>query len=230
MGYIGAFMSQIPTLQVQAAKSCLHSQQEIFEIYNELLSYFEKTKNPKIFLFFIHLANSSITKKDSKIFFNILEMSYKYDVCEKTIKLWIAELERLALIKFNYKHKQLYFVDILNYQHSKIYQNRQDSKAIPTRFYKNIQQIMRNVSKTFAHKTLLFEYEQWNLKQLTRKDKKISTYKIVLIELQNKRDCNLYTSLTYQDLTQKALPPINNPYHLRIIKSNIKKSLELMSS
>lgn len=153
-------------------------------------------------------------------------MSYKYDVCEKTIKLWVAKLEKLALIKFNYKHKQLYLVSILNYQHSKICQKQRDSKEIPTRFYKNIQQIMRNVSKTFAYKTLLFENEQWN----TRKDKKISAYKIVLIELQNKKDSNLYTSLTYQHLTQKALPPINNPHHLKIIKSNIKKSLELMSS
>ena len=134
---------------------------------------------------------------------------------------------------------------MLDYKESRVYKSLHTQEAtnkipqeLPTRFYKNIQQIMREISRKCAHQTLMLDNEIWRLKNLSRKDKKISKYKIILLncnkdfllELQNIQDSSFYTSITYQQLTQKSLPPINNPYHLRIIKSNIKKSLELLSS
>lgn len=208
-----------------------------FEIYENLCEYFQSSKNPKIFMFFISLIKLSISKQNANIFFNILEMSYKFDVCEKTIKLWLKELERLELIKFNFARKQLHFLSVLDHKESSVYKSLQPQKTaqstpqeLPTRFYKNVQQIMREISRKCAHQTLMLNNEVWRLKNLSRKDKKISAYKLILLELQNTKDSNVYTSLTYQQLTHKSLPPINNPFHLRIIKSNIKKSLELLSS
>ncbi|MGI0405911.1 hypothetical protein ACRE1U_01110 [Helicobacter himalayensis] len=211
--------------------------QSAFEIYENLCEYFQTNKNPKIFMFFISLVKLSNAKQNTNIFFNILGMSYKFDVCEKTIKLWLKELERLELIKFNYTKKQLHFLSVLNHKESIPYKtlHTQEStdaalKELPTRFYKNIQQIMREISRKCAQQTLILDNEIWRLKNLSRKDKKMSKYKLILLELQNIQDSSFYTSLTYQQLTHKSLPPINNPYHLRIIKSNIKKSLELLSS
>lgn len=180
-------------------------------------------------MFFISLVKLSNAKQNTNIFFNILEMSYKFDVCEKTIKIWLKELERLELIRFNFTRKQLYFLNVLDYKESRVYKSLH-TQELPTRFYKNVQQIMREISRKCAHQTLMLDNEIWRLKNLSRKDKKISKYRLILLELQNIQDSSFYTSITYQQLTQKSLPPINNPYHLRIIKSNIKKSLELLSS
>ncbi|WP_334083447.1 hypothetical protein [Helicobacter typhlonius] len=211
--------------------------QSAFEIYENLCEYFQTNKNPKIFMFFISLVKLSNAKQNTNIFFNILEMSYKFDVCEKTIKLWLKELERLELVRFNFTRKQLYFLNVLDYKESRVYKSLHTQEAtnkipqeLPTRFYKNVQQIMREISRKCAHQTLMLDNEIWRLKNLSRKDKKISKYRLILLELQNIQDSSFYTSITYQQLTQKSLPPINNPYHLRIIKSNIKKSLELLSS
>lgn len=57
-------MSQTPTLQ--AVKSCLCSQQEIFEIYNDLLSCFKKQRILKSFYFLFTLSIVQSPKKIPK--------------------------------------------------------------------------------------------------------------------------------------------------------------------
>lgn len=223
-------MSHIPTTIQNRAFVCF----EIFEAYKALESYFEKQKNPKIFMFFLALVAIAQQQAQVKIFFNILEMSYRYDVCEKTIKLWLKELERLKLVSFSFKNKQLYFLEILDYKQSKLYksliaeQQTQDSEPTPrpTRFYKNVAQILREIQKRFSDKTFEIDGEHYSLQTPRKKDKR----KFVAIDFQNKADSQFFTTLTYEHLTNQALPPINNPYHLRIIKSNLKRHLELLSS
>lgn len=227
-------MSLVPHTAIQKAIARI----DIFEVYRDLEKYFEKQKNPKIFMFFIALITIASSQQQTKIFFNILQMFYRYDVCEKTIKLWLKELERLELISFSYKNKQLYFLQILNYKQSKLYksliaeQQAQDSDSTstpaprPTRFYKNVTQILREIQKSFSDKAFEIDGEQYSLQSPRKKDKR----KFVAIDFQNKADCQFFITLTYEHLTNQPLPPINNPYHLRIIKSNLKKHLELLSS
>ncbi|WP_394996076.1 hypothetical protein [uncultured Helicobacter sp.] len=234
-------MSHIPalhSLQLEAKRQREISQL-IFEIYQALSFYFEKQKNPKIFMFYILLAEISLTQNKENIFFNILEMSYKYDVCEKTLKLWLQELERLEILKFNYKNKQLYFIKVLDYKQSKPYkamlaQQAKTTQELPTRFYKNVAQIIRKVSKDFTEKEFIFDglaqNERWHILPPTRKNNKLAQYKNIIIDFQNATDTNLYQGMTYENLTKKHIPSLKNPYHLRIIKANIKKSLELLSS
>ncbi|WP_394980613.1 hypothetical protein [uncultured Helicobacter sp.] len=224
-------MSLVPHAAIQKA---IITQFDIFEVYRDFEKYFEKQKNPKIFMFFITLITIASNQQQTKIFFNILQMSYRYDVCEKTIKLWLKELERLELVSFSYKNKQLYFLEILDYKQSKPYkslileQQTQDLESAPrpTRFYKNVAQILREIQKSFSDKTFEIDGEQYNLQTPLKRDKR----KFVSLDFQNKTDCQFFTTLTYEHLTNQSLPPINNPYHLRIIKSNLKKHLELLSS
>lgn len=225
-------MSLIPHTAIQKAITHI----DVFQVYRDFEKYFEKQKNPKIFMFFIALITIASNQQQTKIFFNILQMSYRYDVCEKTIKLWLKELQRLGLISFSYKNKQLYFLQILNYKESELYksliaeQQAQDSDSTsaprPTRFYKNVAQILREIQKGFSGKTFEIDGEQYSLQAPRKKDKR----KFIAIDFQNKGDCQFFTTLSYEHLTNQSLPPINNPFHLRIIKSNIKKHLELLSS
>lgn len=222
-------MSHIPTAIQKAI-----SQFDVFEVYRDLEKYFERQKNPKIFMFFIALVAIASKQSQTKVFFNILEMSYRYDVCEKTIKLWLKELQRLELIRFSFKNKQLYFLEILDYKESAIYiaQKARDNienantQELPTRFYKNVAQILREIQKNFSDKSFEIDGEQYNLQAPRKKDKRT----FVALDFQNKADCQFFTTLTYEHLTNQSLPPINNPFHLRIIKSNLKKHLELLSS
>lgn len=212
--------------------------QQKFQVYQDLSAYFEQQKNPKIFMFFILLIELSLKRNSNKIFFNILQMSYKYNVCEKTIKLWIKELEKLKLLRFSYKNKQLFFVQLLDYKQSKLYkslmiQQANPNQELPTRFYKNVAQIMRQVSKNFIGKSFLLEGESQESYRLVLPSKQhniVQGYNAILLEFQNTKDTQFSTYRNYEYLTHKPLPSLNNPYHLKIIKANLKKSLELLSS
>ncbi|MCI7484360.1 hypothetical protein [Helicobacter sp. 10-6591] len=226
-------MSYIPTQSLKNSFDSLSKETLFFEIYKTISAYFETQKNPKVFLFYLFLFEIRLDKNNSKVFFNILHATYKYDICEKTIKSYLKQLEELKLIKFNYKNKQLYFIEILDYKQSLIFtqENPQSNPSadLPNRFYKDIALIIKNIARDFNKQTkkINIDGEQY---KLIAPSSRIHKLQHVVLEFESLKDSQMLTGLTYENLTNKSLPPLNNPFHQRIIKANLKKSLYAIAS
>lgn len=97
-----------------------------------------------------------LIKEQKNIFFNIQYISYRFDVCEKTIYLLLKELQSLDLIKHNFRKNQLVFLSMLDYKQSKIFQSKsqeveteskQDFSQFPARFFKDMNCIVNRIIK-----------------------------------------------------------------------------------
>lgn len=206
----------------------------IAEIFRDLESHFSKSKNPKIFLFLMFLFSLAKEKQDTKIYFNILNTSYHYDVCERTIENWLKELEEIELLKFNFKNKQLYFIEILDYKKSKIFRNKEkeaQEQELPTRFFRNVFQILKEIQK--EQQTLSYKIdseEERYILDIPKKYKEIKNRKYIGIDFKNKLNPQFSKIINYENLSKNNIPSLNNPHHLRIIKKQIRNGLELLSS
>lgn len=216
--------------------------------YKLLLPYFKAYKNPKIFLFLMGLIEKSSLRSTRRVIFNILDTSYEFDICEKTIKSWLKQLENLNLLKVQSKKGQLYAVEIFDYEaaiskaeNAETEQKQTQSTSscginiptptaeIPTRFYKNIQNIINKIIKTqgLQEKKFKLDEEQWRLAPSQTKTK---SYKNIIVEFENTHNSQFTALLTYEQITGKKLPSLSHPYHQQIIRANLKKSLKLMTA
>ena len=216
--------------------------------YKLLLPYFKAYKNPKIFLFLMGLIEKSSLRSTRRVIFNILDTSYEFDICEKTIKSWLKQLENLNLLKVQSKKGQLYAVEIFDYEAaiSKAEKTETEQKQtqstsscginlptptaeMPTRFYKNIQNIINKIIKTqgLQEKKFKLDEEQWRLAPSQTKTK---SYKNIIVEFENTHNSQFTALLTYEQITGKKLPSLSHPYHQQIIRANLKKSLKLMAA
>lgn len=237
-----ANMSQAPSPRdiQQTATTTLEKQIQFLDVQEHTQTYFEQRKNPKIFLFYLYLVNIHLYRENKKIYFNIQEATYKYDVSDKTIKIWLKELEALQLIKFNFRKNQLFFLQVLDYRQSKIFYTQQENTQTdrsntdtsivhyPNRFFKDIQLILRNIAKESNKESKVFAFHNdlWILKE--QKSKACLDNKSIAIEFQSLTDTNISVTLPYWFIAQtinQTPPPITNPYHQNIFKSQIKRAL-----
>ncbi|WP_110558226.1 hypothetical protein [Helicobacter cinaedi] len=211
--------------------------------YKLLLPYFKAYKNPKIFLFLMGLIEKSSLRSTRRVIFNILDTSYEFDICEKTIKSWLKQLENLKLLKTQSRKGQIYAVELFDYEAaiSKAETEQKQTQStsscginlptptaeIPTRFYKNIQNIINKIIKTqgLQEKKFKLDEEQWRLAPSQTKTK---SYKNIIVEFENTHNSQFTALLTYEQITGKSLPSLSHPYHQQIIRANLKKSLKLM--
>lgn len=211
--------------------------------YKLLLPYFKAYKNPKIFLFLMGLIEKSSLRSTRRVIFNILDTSYEFDICEKTIKSWLKQLENLKLLKTQSRKGQIYAVELFDYEAaiSKAETEQKQTQStsscginlptptaeMPTRFYKNIQNIINKIIKTqgLQEKKFKLDEEQWRLAPSQTKTK---SYKNIIVEFENTHNSQFTALLTYEQITGKSLPSLSHPYHQQIIRANLKKSLKLM--
>lgn len=105
------------TLKLQTTEKRL----ERLDVEEDLTPYFARQKNPKIFLFYLFLTTSRLYYNSTSIAFSIAKLTYQYDICEKTIKLWLKELVSLGLIIAKERDNQLYHIEMLDYKNSFAY-------------------------------------------------------------------------------------------------------------
>lgn len=194
------------------------------------------------------LIEKSSLRNTRSVIFNILDTSYEFDICEKTIKSWLKQLENLNLLKVQSKKRQLYAVEIFDYEaaiskaeNAETEQKQTQSTSscginlpiptteMPTRFYKNIQNIINKIIKTqgLQEKKFKLDEEQWRLAPSQTKTK---SYKNIIVEFENTHNSQFTALLTYEQITGKKLPSLSHPYHQQIIRANLKKSLKLMAA
>lgn len=194
------------------------------------------------------LIEKSSLRNTRSVIFNILDTSYEFDICEKTIKSWLKQLENLKLLKTQSRKNQLYVVELFDYEaaiskaeNAETEQKQTQSTSscginiptptaeIPTRFYKNIQNIINKIIKTqgLQEKKFKLDEEQW---RLALNQTKTKSYKNIIVEFENTHNLQFTTLLTYEQITGKKLPSLSHPYHQQIIRANLKKSLKLMAA
>lgn len=177
------------------------------------------------------LIEKSSLRSTRRVIFNILDTSYEFDICEKTIKSWLKQLENLNLLKVQSKKGQLYAVEIFDYgaaiskaenaeTETETEQKQTQSTSscginiptptaeIPTRFYKNIQNIINKIIKTqgLQEKKFKLDEEQWRLAPSQTKTK---SYKNIIIEFENTHNSQFTALLTYEQITGKSLPSLS---------------------
>ncbi|TLD95422.1 hypothetical protein LS71_008435 [Helicobacter jaachi] len=209
-----------------------------YQIQRAILPFFEAYKNPKIFLFYMFLVGIYLQKNNSKIYFEYKEVCYRYDVCERTIKLWLKELTALQLIKYNFKDKEYMFLEILDYKKSLIFTQKthqksihdvqltQDFQQFPNRFFKDMQSIVNKIVK--RNESVIYNIDN-ALWKLTKSHHKYFHIKDVMIEFQS-LDCpNISITINYEALVKESPPPIEHPFHQQIMRSKIKKALQKLT-
>lgn len=146
------------------------------------------------------LIEKSSLRSTRRVIFNILDTSYEFDICEKTIKSWLKQLENLKLLKTQSRKGQIYAVELFDYEAaiSKAETEQKQTQStsscginlptptaeIPTRFYKNIQNIINKIIKTqgLQEKKFKLDEEQWRLAPSQTKTK---SYKNIIVEFEN---------------------------------------------
>ena len=109
-------MSSDEILVIKAIKN----EVRLSRIKRDLESYFSSICNPKVFLFYLFLCEISIFNRTNSVFFDLGQITYRYNNCSKTIILWLNELKDLNLLDFT-KSKNTFFVMLKNYQQSKVF-------------------------------------------------------------------------------------------------------------
>lgn len=114
-----SFESQASSDEILAIKA-IKNEVRLSRIKRDLESYFSSIYNPKIFLFYLFLCEISIFNRTNSVFFDLGQITYRYNNCTKTIILWLNELKDLGLLDF-IKSKNTFFVTLKNYQQSKVF-------------------------------------------------------------------------------------------------------------
>lgn len=114
-----SFESQVSSDEILAIKA-IKNEVRLSRIKRDLESYFSSICNPKIFLFYLFLCEISIFNRVNSVFFDLGQITYRYNNCTKTIILWLNELKDLGLLVF-VKSKNTFFVTLKNYQQSKVF-------------------------------------------------------------------------------------------------------------
>ncbi|GAD19084.1 Uncharacterised protein [Helicobacter fennelliae] len=179
-----------------------------------------------------------LIKEQKNIFFNIQYISYRFDVCEKTIYLLLKELQSLDLIKHNFRKNQLVFLSMLDYKQSKIFQSKsqeveteskQDFSQFPARFFKDmnciVNRIIKQDTKDF-NRTFSIQDKLWKLKV---SENKFIDYKGIFLEFEEVNDSQCTIRMPYTYLTNEIPPKLSHPFHKNIIKSKILKGLNAIT-
>lgn len=131
-----SFESQMSSDEILVIKA-IKNEVLLSRIKRDLESYFSSICNPKIFLFYLFLCEISIFNCANSVFFDLGQITYRYNNCTKTIILWLNELKDLGLLDFiKGKNKNTFFVTLKNYQQSKtfklsqIYQRKEKERLI----------------------------------------------------------------------------------------------------
>lgn len=157
-----SFESQISSDEILEIES-IKNEVRLSRIKRDLESYFSSIFNPKIFLFYLFLCEISIFNRTNSVFFDLRQITYRYNNCEKTIIIWLNELKDLGLLDF-IKNKNTFFVTLKNYQQSKafrlsqIYQSKEKERLIELLNQQQLvnqqqmqESISTNTSATQAH-------------------------------------------------------------------------------
>lgn len=125
-----SFENQMSSNEILAIKA-IKNEVRLSRIKRDLESYFSSICNPKIFLFYLFLCEISILNRTNRAFFDLGQITYRYNNCTKTIILWLNELKDLGLLDF-VKNKNTFLVTLKSYQQSKafrlsqIYQRKEE--------------------------------------------------------------------------------------------------------
>lgn len=114
-----SFESQLSSDEILAIKA-VKNEVRLSRIKRDLENYFSNICNPKIFLFYLFLCEISIFNRANSVFFDLGQITYRYNNCTKTIILWLNELKDLGLLDF-VKNKNTFFVTLKSYQQSKVF-------------------------------------------------------------------------------------------------------------
>lgn len=196
---------------------------------SHLRSFFKTYKNSKIYLFYLELRDIlwDSHSKNGMIFINQRNQTYKFDVTDRTIKNWLYELQELGFIEFRYKKYDLCYIQMKDYTKVQVLYPKQThaEEILPSRFYKDIQLIIKNTIKGFKDKTLVFENEKVLVCDFSNK-KELSFMQSVYVKMKLAQDECFERNITYESLVGQPLPSLKCNFHQAIIKKRIKESLE----
>ncbi|PAF42186.1 hypothetical protein [Helicobacter sp. 11S03491-1] len=208
------------------------SQFELERFYHSAIkSFFKSYKNSKIYLFYEELRDLlwELQNQDGVIYINQRKKTYQFDITSKTVKNWLAELQKLGFLEFKYKIKDICCIQMKNYENLVILnppaQKESGETLLPKRFYKDVQLIIKNAIKQYKNKTLLIENEKVIVCDFDKK-KELALNQSVYLKIKLADDECFEQKITYEHFIGKPLPSLECNFHQAIIKKRIKEALE----
>lgn len=204
---------------------------ETFYKDSNLRSFFKTHKNSKIYLFYLELRDIlwSLQIENGMIVINQRKKTYEFDVTNRTIKNWLFELQKFGFIEFKYKRFDLCYIQMKDYTKLQILYpktHKENGEPIfPSRFYKDVQLIIKNTIKDFKDKTLMFENEKVVVCDFSNRNE-LSFTQSIYIKTKLLNDEQFEHNITYENLVGKSLPNLKCNFAQAIIKKRIKKALE----
>lgn len=204
---------------------------QTFHNNSNLRSFFKTYKNSKIYLFYLELKDIlwDLQAKNGMIIINQREKTYEFDVTSRTIKNWLYELQELGFIEFRYKKFDLCYIQMKDYTKLQILYPKTHKEngepILPSRFYKDVQLIIKNAIKDFKDKTLVFENEKIVVCDFLNRNE-LSFAQSVYIKTKLLNDEQFEHNITYENLIGKPLPNLKSNFAQAIIKKRIKEALE----
>lgn len=204
---------------------------QTFHHDSNLRSFFKSHKNSKVYLFYLELRDilCDLQIKNGLITINQRKKTYEFDVTDRTIKNWLFELQELGFIEFKYKRFDLCYIQMKDYTKLQILypkthkENREP--ILPSRFYKDIQLIIKNAIKNFKDKTLMFENEEIVVCDFSSRNE-LSFAQSVYLKTKLANDDQFQRNITYENLVGQPLPSLKCNFSHAIIKKRINEALE----
>ncbi|MDO7253087.1 hypothetical protein [Helicobacter cappadocius] len=198
---------------------------------SNLRSFFKSYKNSKIYLFYAELRDIlwNLQIKNGMIAINQRKKTYEFDVTDRTIKNWLYELQELGFLEFKYKRFDLCYIQMKDYTKLQILYPKTHKEngdpIFPSRFYKDVQLIIKNAIKDFKDKTLVFENEEVILCDFSSRNE-LSFAQSVYVKTKLANDEQFQHNIIYEDLVRQPLPNLKCNFAQAIIKKRIKEALE----
>lgn len=207
---------------------------QTFHSNSNLRSFFKTYKNSKIYLFYLELRDIlwNLQAENGMIVINQRKKTYEFDVTDRTIKNWLYELQELGFIEFKYKKFDLCYIQMKNYTklqilYPKIHKENGEP-ILPSRFYKDVQLIIKNAIKDFKDKTLVFENEKIVVCDFSSRAE-LSNMQSIYVKTKLADDSHFEHNITYENLVGQPLPNLKSNFAQAIIKKRIKEALEYCS-
>lgn len=207
---------------------------QTFHNNSNLRSFFKTYKNSKIYLFYLELKDIlwDLQAKNGMIVINQRKKTYEFDVTDRTIKNWLYELQELGFIEFKYKKFDLCYIQMKDYTKLEILYPKTHKEngepILPSRFYKDVQLIIKNAIKDFKDKTLVFENEKIVVCDFSNRNE-LSFAQSVYIKTKLLNDEQFEHNITYENLIGQPLPNLKSNFAQAIIKKRVKEALEYCS-
>ncbi|MCE3040031.1 hypothetical protein [Helicobacter anatolicus] len=204
---------------------------------NEILAL--KELGSSIVLLDILLKKAKPMDKDKKKYFiSLSEFSLLLDICEKTLKNWLENLEGYGFLK-HYRKCGKVIVELLSFRETrewKIKTQDKEKRNTQSRLYRNVALIFKTIAIGFKNYKLrlknnanllrknLLEEQEWDFLSPIKYDKKYRIQELNSAMLEFGGD-NEIVSFKYEDLTGRRLPKTTCKFYRGIIKKRVSDSI-----